>query len=208
MGTEAMNNRNVKNHSSRAVWVVETNTAPDSGPRAHSLAPGYQSPSNIDALGIRAVDELPIFLGSFGLIDGKLRWGQKNVSGKNWWRIPNSEAVGVWGSGTSGAPLVLVDNSTFFGTTPVVVPEPHFLKPGQALEYLTAEKGWGVALPGTPASPTTTIDDPQPTQADLDARAEFYKWLLALDRAFKLVPQTRQIFQQKVIDDWMPLRRP
>lgn len=52
-----MANGQVKNHSSKELWVVET----DSGPAiAHKLLPGRQSPSRIDADGFRAVDGTPI----------------------------------------------------------------------------------------------------------------------------------------------------
>ena len=48
-----MPNGQVRNHSSKKLWVVET----DSGPaRAHKLLPGRQSPSNVDADGFKAVD--------------------------------------------------------------------------------------------------------------------------------------------------------
>lgn len=43
----------VCNHSSKTLWVVET----DSGPaKAHKLGPNMKSPSNIDADGIKTVD--------------------------------------------------------------------------------------------------------------------------------------------------------
>lgn len=47
----------VKNQSSRPLWVVED----DSGSMvAHKLAPGYQSPSDIDADGFMAADGTPV----------------------------------------------------------------------------------------------------------------------------------------------------
>ena len=43
----------VKNHSTHTLWVVETDTGTAV---AHLLAPGYQSPREIDADGFKAVD--------------------------------------------------------------------------------------------------------------------------------------------------------
>ena len=52
-----MPNGQIKNHSSRTLWVVET----DAGPAiAHKLAAGHQSPHDVDADGFRAVDGTPI----------------------------------------------------------------------------------------------------------------------------------------------------
>jgi hypothetical protein len=47
----------VKNHSSRTLWVVETDTG---HAIAHKLTPGRQSPRSVDADGFRAVDGTPI----------------------------------------------------------------------------------------------------------------------------------------------------
>jgi hypothetical protein len=47
----------VKNHSSKTLWVVEN----DSGPAvAHKLAPKKKSPSGTDADGFKAVDGTPV----------------------------------------------------------------------------------------------------------------------------------------------------
>lgn len=47
----------VNNHSSRVLWVVET----DSGKAiAHKLAPGKRSPAGVDADGFKAVDGTPV----------------------------------------------------------------------------------------------------------------------------------------------------
>lgn len=47
----------VRNHSSRTLWIVETDTG---SAIAHKLAPGYQSPSSVDADGFRAIDGTPV----------------------------------------------------------------------------------------------------------------------------------------------------
>lgn len=53
----------VKNYSSRELWVIRK----DSGPAiAYRLAPGRKSPSDIDADGFRAVDGTPV--------DGHTSW--------------------------------------------------------------------------------------------------------------------------------------
>ena len=53
----------VKNHSSKVLWVVEN----DSGPAiAHKLAPGRKSPKGTDADGFKAVDGTPV--------DGHTSW--------------------------------------------------------------------------------------------------------------------------------------
>ncbi len=53
----------VKNHSSKTLWVIEN----DSGPAiAHKLAAGKQSPSSVDADGFKAVDGTPV--------DGHTSW--------------------------------------------------------------------------------------------------------------------------------------
>ena len=58
-----MPNGQVKNHSSKTLWVVETDTGPAI---AHKLAAGWQSTSSVDADGFRAVDGMPI--------DGHTSW--------------------------------------------------------------------------------------------------------------------------------------
>ena len=50
-------NAKVKNHSSHALWVIETTS---SQPTAHKLLPGKKSPPDIDADGIKRVDDKPI----------------------------------------------------------------------------------------------------------------------------------------------------
>lgn len=51
----------VKNKSSKNLWVVENGIEPNTYPAiAHILEPGYQSPDNIDADGVKAVDGTPI----------------------------------------------------------------------------------------------------------------------------------------------------
>jgi hypothetical protein len=58
-----MPNGQVKNHSSRTLWVVET----DSGSAiAHKLAGGRQSVGSVDADGFRAIDGTPV--------DGHTSW--------------------------------------------------------------------------------------------------------------------------------------
>jgi hypothetical protein len=58
-----MLNGQVKNHSSKMLWVVET----DSGQAiAHKLAPDLQSPGSVDADGFKAGDGTPI--------DGHTSW--------------------------------------------------------------------------------------------------------------------------------------
>ncbi|MGF1537105.1 MAG: hypothetical protein ACFB4J_11565 [Elainellaceae cyanobacterium] len=52
-----MPNGQVKNHSSRDLWVVEDDTG---SPIAHKLAPNRQSPEGTDADGFRAVDGTPV----------------------------------------------------------------------------------------------------------------------------------------------------
>jgi len=52
-----MPNGRVRNHSSKTLWVVETDTGPAV---AHKLAPGRQSPGSVDADGFRAVDGTPV----------------------------------------------------------------------------------------------------------------------------------------------------
>ena len=50
-------NGQVKNHSNKVLWVVET----DSGKAvAHRLAPKRKSPPSVDADGFRAVDGTPV----------------------------------------------------------------------------------------------------------------------------------------------------
>jgi len=53
----------VRNHSSRTLWVVETDTGTAV---AHLLEPSQQSPSSVDADGFKAVDGTPI--------DGHTSW--------------------------------------------------------------------------------------------------------------------------------------
>ena len=55
-----MPNGKVRNHSSKALWVVES-------ARAHKLPPGHESPSGIDADGFKAFDGVTP-------IDGHLSW--------------------------------------------------------------------------------------------------------------------------------------
>jgi hypothetical protein len=62
-----MPNGQVKNHSSRTLWVVETDTGPA---RAHRLSPGRQSPAAVDADGFREVNRTPI--------DGHTSWVKIN----------------------------------------------------------------------------------------------------------------------------------
>lgn len=58
-----MPNGQVKNHSAKDLWVVET----DSGPAiAHKLEPGRQSPSSVDADGFKSIDGTAI--------DGHTSW--------------------------------------------------------------------------------------------------------------------------------------
>jgi len=57
----------VKNHSSRELWVVETDTGTAI---AHRLPAGKQTPSNVDADGFRAVDGTRI--------DGHTSWVKIN----------------------------------------------------------------------------------------------------------------------------------
>ena len=45
----------VFNHSSKTLWIVETDTGPA---RAHKLGPKMRSPSNVDADGIKTVDTI------------------------------------------------------------------------------------------------------------------------------------------------------
>ncbi len=58
-----MPNGQVKNGSSRVLWVVETDTGPAI---AHKLLPGRKSPSSVDADGFKAVDGTSI--------DGHTSW--------------------------------------------------------------------------------------------------------------------------------------
>ena len=52
-----MPNGQVRNHSSRALWVVSS----DRGrPVARRLEPGFESPSTVDADGFKAVDGTPV----------------------------------------------------------------------------------------------------------------------------------------------------
>jgi hypothetical protein len=57
----------VKNHSSKTLWVVETDTGPAI---AHKLFPGMESPGTVDADGFRAVDGT--------LVDGHGSWVKIN----------------------------------------------------------------------------------------------------------------------------------
>lgn len=57
----------VKNHSSKTLWVVETDTG---HAIAHKLAPGWQSRIAVDADGFRAVDGTPV--------DGHTSWVKIN----------------------------------------------------------------------------------------------------------------------------------
>lgn len=47
----------VKNYSSLPLWVL---VSKDEKMNAYVLAPGYQSPSNLDADGFKAVNDIPI----------------------------------------------------------------------------------------------------------------------------------------------------
>lgn len=58
-----MANGQVRNHSSKELWVVETDTGPAI---AHKLAPGRQSKAAVDADGFKAVDGT--------LVDGHNSW--------------------------------------------------------------------------------------------------------------------------------------
>ncbi len=52
-GVEDLFDGQIKNTSSKILWVVETDTGPAI---AHKLAPGRKSPSDVDADGVKAVD--------------------------------------------------------------------------------------------------------------------------------------------------------
>lgn len=70
----------VRNFSQKNLWVIET----DSGSAvAHKLSPGKQSPSSIDADGVKAIDGTPIdshsswwkieLDGGFGFVDSDVK---------------------------------------------------------------------------------------------------------------------------------------
>ncbi|MGF1479396.1 MAG: hypothetical protein ACFB4I_07880 [Cyanophyceae cyanobacterium] len=50
-------NGQVKNYSSKTLWVL---VSQEEGMVAYPLAPGYQSPDDVDADGFQAVDNTPI----------------------------------------------------------------------------------------------------------------------------------------------------
>lgn len=72
----------VKNHSSKALWVVESDTNHPHGPAiAHLLKPNHKSPLNIDA-------------------DGFKRYDGKAINGHRfWWKIIGHTTADVYNSG-------------------------------------------------------------------------------------------------------------
>ena len=53
-------NGQVKNYSSKTLWVIETTSDSRGYPTAHKLRPKYKSPKKIDADGFKRVDGKPI----------------------------------------------------------------------------------------------------------------------------------------------------
>ena len=78
-------NGSVRNHSSKTLWVVET----DSGPaKAHKLAPNMKSPSTIDAGGVKTVDGTAI--------DGH----------KSWWKIRDISIADIYDNPQNGQLII------------------------------------------------------------------------------------------------------
>ena len=78
-------NGSVRNHSSKTLWVVET----DSGPaKAHKLAPNMKSPSSVDADGVKAVDGTPI--------NGH----------SSWWKIRDISTADIYDNNQNGLLII------------------------------------------------------------------------------------------------------